>query len=154
MSCSAHDVRVVACELFFLPVHTRVPLKFGHETLTSVICARVKITIEGSDGRRANGSGETPLSVQWVWPSTLAYQARLDALKDLCVRLTGVWAACKVVGHPIEIGSDFKGPFDLFVSDGQKPKKEDRIKAKEREIKELEKLLEQRKKELEELQKK
>lgn len=34
------DVRPVATRLYFLPVETRVPLKFGPETLTYVTCAR------------------------------------------------------------------------------------------------------------------
>jgi len=102
------DVRPVACELYFLPVQTRVPLKFGHETLTSVICARAKMTIESRDGtKRAEGWGETPLSVQWVWPSDVPYQQRLDALKDLCIQLARVWATFETTGHPIEIGDAF-----------------------------------------------
>ena len=38
------DIRVAAAELFFLPVETRVPLKFGRETLSVVTCARVRRT--------------------------------------------------------------------------------------------------------------
>ena len=37
------DIRCVGAELYFLPVHTRVPLKFGKETVSYVTCARVKI---------------------------------------------------------------------------------------------------------------
>ena len=40
------EFRVVATELFFLPVVTRVPLKFGSETVTSVTCARVRVMID------------------------------------------------------------------------------------------------------------
>jgi hypothetical protein len=36
------DIRVVGAALYFLPVRTRVPLKFGPETLTEVTCARVQ----------------------------------------------------------------------------------------------------------------
>ena len=50
--------------LFFLPVQTRVPLKFGAETLTSVTCARVAMEVVDAAGNRATGWGETPLSVQ------------------------------------------------------------------------------------------
>ena len=64
------DIRPVAVELYFLPIKTRVPLKFGPEVTTEVTCARVKLTVEDSPGRRADGWGETPLSVQWVWPSS------------------------------------------------------------------------------------
>ena len=63
------DARPFAATLYCLPVRTRVPLKFGTETLTSVTLARVCLRVRGSDGRTAEGWGETPLSVQWVWPS-------------------------------------------------------------------------------------
>ena len=33
------DARVNRVELYFLPVATRIPLKFGSETLTTVTCA-------------------------------------------------------------------------------------------------------------------
>ena len=51
------DVRVVGATLWFLPVTTRVPLKFGTEALTSVTCARARIRIEARDGRIAEGWG-------------------------------------------------------------------------------------------------
>ncbi|HRZ57379.1 MAG TPA: hypothetical protein P5525_18220 [Candidatus Paceibacterota bacterium] len=58
------DIRVQSAELFFLPIATRVPLKFGPETLTSVTCARARVRVEDRHGRSAVGWGETPLSVQ------------------------------------------------------------------------------------------
>jgi hypothetical protein len=57
------DVRVVGAELYLLPVHTRVPLKFGAETLQTVTCARVRLQVRDRGGRTASGWGETPLSV-------------------------------------------------------------------------------------------
>ena len=68
---SANQCQVTGVAVWFLPVTTRVPLKFGTEALTSVTCARVQITVRGVEGRSASGWGETPLSVQWVWPSAL-----------------------------------------------------------------------------------
>ena len=65
------DMKVASAELYFLPVTTRVPLKFGSETLTQGTCARVKLQVEGGTGGIATGWGETPLSVQWVWPTTM-----------------------------------------------------------------------------------
>ncbi len=79
--------RVTAIRLYFMPVQTRVPLKFGHETLTSATCARVALRIEDEQGRQAEGWGETPLSVQWSWPGSLPYEERHTALKQFCVRL-------------------------------------------------------------------
>ena len=54
------DIIIQSTELEFLPVETRVPLKFGAETLTSVTCARVKMSVRNTLGDEANGWGETP----------------------------------------------------------------------------------------------
>ncbi len=102
------DIRPVAAALYFLPVTTRVPLKFGPETVTYVTCARVRLTVADRSGRRADGWGETPLSVQWVWPSKLPYESRHAALKAFCVDLTDAWARVDSFGHPLEIGHDFQ----------------------------------------------
>ncbi len=99
--------RITACRLYFLPVRTRVPLKFGIETLTSVTCARVALEVENAAGDPATGWGETPLSVQWVWPSPLPYSDRHEALKAMCHELTRAWAGYDHTGHAIEIGHAF-----------------------------------------------
>jgi len=101
------DVRTRAVSLHFLPVQTRVPLKFGHETLTYVTCARVRLAAEDSSGRRAEGWGETPLSVQWAWPSSAPYEERHEAMKSFCALLAEAWASFGEKGHPIEIGWAF-----------------------------------------------
>lgn len=102
------DVRPVAVALYFLPVQTRTPLKFGAETLTSITCARVRLTVSDGKGRCATGWGETPLSVQWVWPSRLSYEVRHSALMRFCIILAEAWASFAVYGHPIEVGYDFQ----------------------------------------------
>ena len=102
------DIRVNAAALWFLPVQTRVPLKFGPETFTSVTCARAKVRVEDRQGRSAEGWGETPLSVQWVWPSTLAYEPRHAALKSFCIELARAWTEFGQFGHPMELGWDFQ----------------------------------------------
>jgi L-alanine-DL-glutamate epimerase-like enolase superfamily enzyme len=104
----ASDIRVVETELYFLPVQTRVPLKFGTETTTSVTCARAKVTVADRAGRRAEGWGETPLSVQWVWPSKLPYEPRHQVLKDFTIQLAEAWRTFEGRGHPVEIGWDFQ----------------------------------------------
>lgn len=102
------NIHQFSTELHFLPVETRVPLKFGPETLTTVTCARVCMTVCGADGRSAKGWGETPLSVQWVWPSSLTYAERHDALKDFSRQLGEAWNNFEHVGHPLEIGHAFQ----------------------------------------------
>ncbi len=101
------DLRTISTDLYFLPVQTRVPLKFGPETLTSVICARVCMGATDRRGRRAEGWGETPLSVQWVWPSRLSYQERCDAMQRFCLVLAQAWADFSEEGHPLELGHRF-----------------------------------------------
>src|SRR6185437_6130511 len=99
------DIRPVAVELYFLPITARMPLKFGPEITTEVTCARVRMTVEDAQGRRAEGWGETPLSVQWVWPSSLGYEERHDDLKRFCRRLAKTWATeIDRSGHPMELG--------------------------------------------------
>ena len=103
----ATKTRVIGTELYFLPVRTRVPLKFGAETLTEVVCARARVWVRDDGGKIAEGWGETPLNVQWVWPSTLSYSERLWALQDLCERLARAWAGFPERGHALEIGHSF-----------------------------------------------
>jgi len=102
------DVHTVGATLHFLPVQTRVPLKFGGETLTHVTCARARVTVADGAGRTAEGWGETPLSVQWVWPGNAPYEERHEALKEFCVELAELWASVTTRGHPIELGHDFQ----------------------------------------------
>ncbi|MBN1935568.1 MAG: hypothetical protein JW934_12950 [Anaerolineae bacterium] len=102
------DVRPVSTALYFLPVQTRVPLKFGPETLTSVTCARVRMRVQDRRGRTAEGWGETPLSAQWVWPGALSYAERHEALKQFCRVLAEAWTEFDVLGHPVEAGHAFQ----------------------------------------------
>ncbi len=102
------DVRPVAASLYFLPIKTRMPLKFGAEITTEVTCARVRLTVADAHGREADGWGETPLSVQWVWPNALSYESRHIALKNFTFRLAQVWnEEIDVLGHAIEVGHSF-----------------------------------------------
>ncbi len=101
------DIRCVGATLYFLPVETRMPLKFGIETVTAVTCARVKLTVAGADGKTAEGWGETPLSVTWVWPAALPYEERHAAMKSFCERLAGAWSEFDGAGHPMELGHEF-----------------------------------------------
>ncbi len=102
------DIELVGLELYLIPIKTRVPLKFGPEVTTEVVCARVRATVAGAGGRKATGWGETPLSVQWVWPSTLGYDERLRALLALSNQIAARWlATARAPGHPIELGWRF-----------------------------------------------
>ena len=102
------SIRVVGAALYLLPVETRIPLKLGRETLTSVTCARVKLCVVDTNGTKAEGWGEVPLNVSWCWPSTLSVQERVDTLIDLSRSIAKEWSQFIGVGHPLEIGWEFQ----------------------------------------------
>lgn len=102
------DVRVETVAIHYLPVEMRMPLKFGTESVSSVNCIRVAVTVAGQDGRQGTGWGETPLSVTWAWPSAvMSYAERYDAMVQFCDLLGQAWVDSQVVGHPLETGSAF-----------------------------------------------
>ncbi len=101
------DIHITSASVYFIPVNMRVPLKFGPETVTRVVCLRVKVGIQDREGRQAEGWGETPLSVSWVWPSTISVAERAQRMEDFSVRLAKRLMSCGLQGHPMEIGSDF-----------------------------------------------
>ena len=101
------NIRIIDASLAFLPVETRVPLKFGSEVLTSVTCARVSVSVVKEDGEIGKGWGETPLSVQWVWPSLISYELRHSALQEFTELLLDKFKSHNKYGHALEIGYSF-----------------------------------------------
>lgn len=99
--------RIRSVTLYFLPVTMRVPLKFGNQVLDSVTCARAKVIVEAEDGSTAEGWGETPLSVGWVWPAAFDYENRHDALKNFSIAIAEDLESFESSGHAIEIGHDY-----------------------------------------------
>lgn len=97
-------VKPIKIELYFIPVTTRIPLKFGPEVLTSVTCARVHMFVKDDKGNIVDGWGETPLSVQWGWPSSISYETRHRDMKEFCKLLADEWINLDLEGHPIDIG--------------------------------------------------
>ena len=101
------DITPVSVDLYNIAVETRVPLKFGKETLTFVICARARVTVANREGQTAEGWGETPLSVAWAWPSSLGYHDRNETMQLFCCMLAEAWAKFDEYGHPVELGNSF-----------------------------------------------
>jgi len=102
------DVRLIGAELYFIPVQTRMPLKFGPETVSYVTVARAKVKVADRAGRTAEGWGETPLSVQWVWPSKQPYEPRHEIMKRFTALVAERWVAFGQYGHPVEVSHDFQ----------------------------------------------
>lgn len=103
------DVKIKSVAVYFLPVQTRTPYRFGTEQLDTVTCIRARIEVENAEGKTAIGWGETPLSAPWAWPSAnLTFAIRETAMKNFCVQLGQAWANCKTSGHPLEIGHTFQ----------------------------------------------
>jgi L-alanine-DL-glutamate epimerase-like enolase superfamily enzyme len=102
------DIRVREATLHFITVKTRVPLKFGAQILERALCARVRVRVEDTQGRSAVGWGETPLSVAWVWPSSLTWDEREKRMAEFCERLAKEVVQFDESGHPIELGDSFQ----------------------------------------------
>jgi len=91
-----------------LPVQTRMPLKFGKETITSATCARVAVTVQDQNGNTATGWGETPLSATWVWPSSLGFSEREQQLIAFCELINCALVEFRESGHPMEFSRAFQ----------------------------------------------
>lgn len=101
-------VRIREVRTYYLPVRTRTPYRFGNQSLDKVTCLRVGMRVEAAGGgRTATGWGETPLSIPWAWPGG-DFQARHDAVLDLCASFRTELACFPVTGHPLEIMTAFQ----------------------------------------------
>ncbi len=102
------DIEITAARVYFLPVSLRVPLKFGPEVTTSVVCLRVCVQVEDRAGKASVGWGETPLSVSWTWPSSISVAERTKRSQAFSLRLAAALVKFKSWGHPMEVGYDFQ----------------------------------------------
>ena len=109
--------RITRVRVYLLPVQTRVPLKFGAETLTSATVLRVALEAADENNRRAEGWGETPLSVQWVWPSLVPYSVRHDALVEFSFELARAWQVSRRTATLWKQATIFKP--NSFLSSGR-----------------------------------
>ncbi|MBT3212777.1 MAG: mandelate racemase/muconate lactonizing enzyme family protein [Planctomycetaceae bacterium] len=115
-STSLKNVQLESFRYYFLPVEMRMPLKFGSESVSHVNCLRVSAEVVNSEGHRAEGWGETPLSVTWAWPSTtLSYDERYEAMVVFCEFAAQSFVEVNASGHPMEISHVFLTERLLFV---------------------------------------
>ncbi len=98
------DIRIVDVSFSFEDFHYRTPIKFGGVALDQSTLANVTCTVQTVAGRSAQGFGSMPLSNVWAFPSRkLPYDTTLAAMKSLVERHASITAACKEVGHPIDL---------------------------------------------------
>ena len=90
----------MASKIEFIPVRMRLPLKFGAETIHSIIVAHAVVSAYG-----VCGQGETPLSVGWAWPGELSFAGREKYMCDFCRLLAK--ALPEVTSSPMSFGNDF-----------------------------------------------
>lgn len=102
------DIRVRETALYFLPYAHRVPLKFGAQTVSKITAARARVVVVDRQGRSAEGWGETPLSIAWVWPSTLDWDERERRMREFCCLLARELPKVDTVGHPMEVGNELQ----------------------------------------------
>ena len=69
----------MSAKINFIPVKMRLPLKFGGETINSIIIAHAEVKAYG-----AVGQGQTPLSVSWAWPADLSFAFREQMMCGFC----------------------------------------------------------------------
>ena len=103
----SRPIKIVDVALHLIPVAMRMPLKFGNQVVTESTCARVRVRVEAADGTIADGWGETPLSVSWVWPAPLTYAERMEAMTEFCLRIAREFRSFAARGHALEIGHEF-----------------------------------------------
>ena len=96
------DIKVIDF-LRIYSVKTDASAKFGAEVLLHGYLCDVKVTVQNKLGEQAHGWGETPLSVQWVWPSHTEYSIRYDACW-VCKFIKIRWESLDSFGHCIEMG--------------------------------------------------
>ncbi len=102
------DIRIRETQLHFLPTTLRVPLKFGAQVVERSLYARVRVVVEDRHGRTAEGWGETPLSVAWVWPSPLSWEEREARMVAFCKVIAAELPKLGLAGHPMELGDAFQ----------------------------------------------
>jgi L-alanine-DL-glutamate epimerase-like enolase superfamily enzyme len=98
------DVRVKDVTLGYEEYRYRTPIKFGGVALDRATVLNVELVVETGAGKVARGFGSMPLSNVWAFPSrTLTYDQTLAAMQAVAGRVAGVYRACGLTGHPIDL---------------------------------------------------
>ena len=109
-----HDIEWNDVDLRFIPIKTRVPLKFGSEVLDSVTCARVCVGVRKVNGVYAQGLGRLPLAFSGYG---LQMFLTRSATKQ-CLILLNLWQ--RILTLIYALGMLWKSDTSLFSIEYQK----------------------------------
>ncbi len=98
------DISLKSAALYYLPLATRIPLRFGREVVEEIECLRVQVVVENKSGSRDEGWGEVPLNVQWIWPDESTPVERIKTVKEFTAKLAADLMTWKIEGHALDIG--------------------------------------------------
>lgn len=99
----------------------RTPYKFGAATVDRVTLLNVHCTVEGADGKRAQGFGSMPLGNAWSFPSTQhTYAETLVAMREMAKAFESRAAGVKTSGHPMDLGTQLESEFLAAAKDVEK----------------------------------
>jgi len=101
---STTDVRIEEVRHGYEDHVYRAPYKFGGRVVDRVTILNVRCRVATRGGRAAWGFGSMTLGNMWAFPSrTMPYDRTLDAMKALAGRVAAITAACREVGHPLDL---------------------------------------------------
>ncbi len=116
------DIRIRDVSIAYAGYRYRTPIKFGVVALDRVTILNVLIEVENGAGKRGLGKGSMPLGNVWAWPTrALTYDQTLQTMQYFAGSVAGLFAGCKITGHPIEIGHALELAISAFSEPSPEP---------------------------------
>jgi len=98
------DIKLVGIEPVFEDEEFRTPLKFGTGVIRAITSLTVRATVEGRDGRTAEGLGNILLSDIWGYPSdVMSHEDRDEAMRRVATGFCDLLLDNAEFGHPLDL---------------------------------------------------
>lgn len=98
------DMKLVGIEPVFEDEEFRTPLKFGTGVIRAITSLTVRATVEGRDGRTAEGLGNILLSDIWGYPSdVMSHEDRDEAMRLVATGFCDLLLDNAEFGHPLDL---------------------------------------------------
>lgn len=108
-AAKATDIRIEDVKYSYEDYKYRAPLKFGGAIVDRVTLLNVDCVVRTRGGKTAKGFGSMPMGATWAYSTDkMDYNAQLNAMKALAVRIHKLTAGYKGSGHPIDINHDLE----------------------------------------------